>query len=564
MGPTESSTAANPVPSSRLQPDQTSESPSTKSDAITSAVGPSPIHGQTAQPSLGNRTPREHAKPSVREESRRAAWRKNMEMIAETNEEVRGFMQELELKRKQLDEQIHKFIAQKEREFKRFEQEIWKQIQNVQEQVPVGSDHGNEHGEVHSTISHQPSRSQDVLINGTAPSEAPKLEKPTEDHGNVRTRIDRRTANSGLEDIRPSYEREKDFMGLFTPAFLPLLDDKPGLERSPSAPDLMEHRGSETLFSDRQSLQRANTEPTLDAEGKPRPRHGPRTPSTGSEGLVSVLKPPGGRKSSKQMRVMLQLADDLPAVHPNDDLPTEREYAPVRQADALHHSKKGGATFEDASPLQSPSLSPGSLGNETSSQTLPSTLSSSLTQGLSIQPQSNISLGAAALGTQPGNAVTDFEDLASPFPLDEDVGDTERPSDLEWEVDFREDIEGSRVDRQSSSPSLSPDTNLSPISPQKSNNSATSASLPMLKIRSSSTSSTQPISPGFSRPSVRDDPIFDFPAEENDYISSSIGHGSYYDSFSRPSLTGRGTMTGSLGESFMQRNAEAMMRRKRS
>lgn len=514
-------------------------------------TGPNLASQHSSHSSQDRSTSREHGRSPGRDESRRAARRRSIDIVAEANGDVASFVQELELKRKQLDEQIHKFIAAKEREYKRFEQEIRRQYQTA-------SLHRSSQDDLQTDMAPQISDHQDSMPSFSASSEGPEAERH-DDQGNVRTRIDRKSANSGLEDVRPSCEREKDFMGLFTPVYLPLLDGKPDLGRSPSAPNLTDSRGIDDLQTDRQPLQRAHTEPLLDGEGRIRPRQNSRTPSSCSDGLVSALKSSSGRKP-KPMRVMLQLADDLPAVHPNDDLPTEREYAPVRQAEAMHHSKSGRPKPEDDSPLQSPALSPITADkdpNEVPTQKV----RSSLTQGLAIRP--SISLAPPMSRAHSRNTSDDFDDLASPFPLDEEAHETQPLPEPDWEVDFQENIEEAPAERSPISISRS-DTEQASSSPLSSGMSRGSLGAPTLKIRSSSSSSTQPISPGFSRPSVQEDPKFEFFMDQTEQVENLDVQGSLYDTFSRPSLTGRGTMTGSLGESYMQRNAEAMMRRKRS
>ncbi|KAF1344613.1 hypothetical protein BDV97DRAFT_372998 [Delphinella strobiligena] len=498
-------------------------------------------------------TSRDHGRSSAREESRRAARRRSMDMVAGAHGDVRAFVEELEQKRKQLDEQIHKFVAQKEREFKRYEQETRRKYQTSrierlsQEDTPPVAEAQTtaEDKEVHEP---QIARASGESSRSVAHPE------------NLRSRIGRKSANSGLEDVRPSSEREKDFMGLFTPSFLPMLDGKPELNRSPSAPLLVDNHASSHSRS-APVLERANTEPILDADGNARPKYGQRISSSGSEGLVSALKSSGGRKHPKPMRVMLQLADDQPAVHPNDDLPTERGYAPVRQAEAMHHSKSGRPRPEDNSPLQSPSsTSPQSPATRPTIESPIVQSRSSLTQGLALRP-----INAPAVSTltpQLGNTKHDPDDLVSPFPLDEEVTEPLR-SEPEWEVDFEENIGQSSEANHTSPLAGSPETQRSSPSLSPASQIPRSLDTPIMNIRSSSSSSTQPISPGFSRPSVREDPKFDA-LESNEEPDDTVGQGSFYEAFSRSSVSSKNTMTGSLGESYMQRNAEEMMRRRRS
>ncbi|KAG9627471.1 hypothetical protein KCU64_g18282, partial [Aureobasidium melanogenum] len=107
---------------------------------------------------------------------------------------------------------------------------------------------------------------------------------------------------------------------------------------------------------------------------------------------------------------------------------------------------------------------------------------------------------------------------------------------------------------RAASPASPSDRDISPAS------HASSLNIPIASFGTSSSSSAQPISPGFSRPSVREDPQLPF----DDQVPEELpAQGSLYGSFSRPSYSKQQT-SGSLGESFMQRNAEKLMRRRQS
>ena len=533
--------------------------PSCRANAASSRpLRPAPFSEESSHPTRAATASGDNGRSLAREDNRRAIRRRSMDIVAGANGDVRAFVLEMDQKRKTLDDQIHKFIAQKEREYKRYEQEMRTKYQTTQfttepqeEILPVLNPHA-------------------VSVRGAADDRAPEVARQTAadsatESENVRSRIDRRTANSGLEDVRPSSEREKDFMGLFIPSFLPMLDGKPELNRSPSAPILTESGRGDPLHPDRNVLQRANTEPVLDANRTGRPGFGQRTPSSSSEGLVSALKTSGPRKNPKPMRVMLQLADDQPAVHPNDDLLVERDYAPVRLAEAQHHSKRQEPNrfqSEEISPSPSPSPSLAPLSPEISTnETVVIPMRSGLTQGLA--SQSANSPATKSPSTVIGAETTDSEDLTSPFPLDEEVGDAQKP-DSDWEVEFAEDVgQASRVSH-SLSPVSIPNFSRSPpdISPDA--DLVRNSTTPTLEIRSSSSSSGQPISPGFSRPSVREDPIFEFATPEINDEADALVQGSFYDAFARQSYNSKNMVSGSLGQSYMQRNAEDMMRRRRS
>lgn len=476
-----------------------------------------------------------------------------MDLVAEAKGDVVSFVQELEQKRKQLDEQIHRFMAAKEREYKRFEQEIRRQYQAATPSDPTPA--------VPQESSPSPTSNRPSSRGGTLATSVAGQLQVDESRTNLRSQIDRRSANSGLEDVRPSSEREKDFMGLFTPAFLPLLDsNKLEIERSPSAPDLSDHNAAEVSQPRPDLVQRANTDPLVGSDSSARPGNGQRSQSCSSDGLVSALKSSSGRKP-KPMRVMLQLADDMPAVHPNDDLPIEREYAPVRQAEAMHHSKSGRPRVEDESPLQSPK-SPMDTNNALLVNIPPvKQMSSGLSQGLGIKPSTPLSPPVSRAHSR-DNPTNNFDDVASPFPLDEETNGAQESLEPDWEIDFQENVEEAPM-KHSAPPMTIPEISVASTPPAEVTGGQ---GVPMLKIRSSSSSSIQPISPGFSRPSVQEDPkfYFDTRSPETEQVEDVMAHGSFYDSSSRPSLPGRAPMVGSLGESYMQRNAEEMMRRRRS
>lgn len=534
------------------------------SGSTTSTTGRTPNHSLPSSQSAKH--PGEHRRPAVHEESRRAYRRRSIDLVAEADGDVEAFVEELEQKRKQLDEQIHRFIAQKEREYKRYEQELRKKYQTGP-QRRISQEHEGPSKETRATIDHA-SRLPGFEQNKVFDDDTDMIE----DLENVRSRIDRKTAISGLEDVRPSYEREKELMGLFTPSFLPMLDGKPELGRSPSAPALVDGHRSETMQHERQSLQRSHTEPAMHSHDKNhRAGLGPRTPSSGSDGgknLVSALKTSGARRQLKQLSVRIKLGDEDEeiTVRPNEEPITEKEYAPVRQAEAMHHSKQEEPERSHSDSDLSPSSAfgpfstdaPGTRALGVSSPL--SQLSSGLTQGLAMR-SSQPPPPTLSYANPISSNTDDLGDLTSPFPLDEETEDTQR-SGSDWEVDFQEDIgEEASETGNARSPELH-NTGSSFRSPTLLSPDAVlagSLTVPMSKILSSSSSSSQPISPGFSRPSVREDPKLDF---EIDTVDDIVGQGSLYDAFVRPSFS-RNATSSSLGESFMARNAEEIMRRRR-
>ncbi|KAI4850023.1 hypothetical protein E4T44_02986 [Aureobasidium sp. EXF-8845] len=104
----------------------------------------------------------------------------------------------------------------------------------------------------------------------------------------------------------------------------------------------------------------------------------------------------------------------------------------------------------------------------------------------------------------------------------------------------------------STSPASPTDRDVSPAS------NPPSLNVPIASFVTSSSSSAQPISPGFLRPCVRENSQSDLGGET---LEDSPAPVSLYGSFSRPSYNKQQT-SGDLGESFMQRNAEKLMRRR--
>ena len=150
-------------------------------------------------------------------------------------------------------------------------------------------------------------------------------------------------------------------------------------------------------------------------------------------------------------------------------------------------------------------------------------------------------------------------ELSSPFSMDEDFGN-HHPFDVQ--VSHIEDIDTGNDSTAESEMTLRAESPLSPGAniPPPSLDQPPGLEIPVTRIRSASSSSAQPTSPGFSRPSVREDPQFNL-AQHNSYVETPI-QSSLYDSFARPSH--QQPVVGSLGESFMQKNAEELMRRRKS
>ncbi|KAI5259490.1 hypothetical protein E4T42_00288 [Aureobasidium subglaciale] len=472
-----------------------------------------------------------HQSPGSRPpEGRHAARRRSLEVVAEAQGDVDNFVRELDQKRRQLDDQIHKFIAQKEREFRLYEREL-----RTRYRTPV-------------TTSSQTSGRASPTTAADTPADAASTKRDTGS-----------TSDKG-------HERESELLGLFTPAYLPLLESRPaGPERSPSAPTLSDPAEATAIGPDRQTLQRANTDPAGDNKSHTsRLGLGPRTPSSGSDpgrGLISALKSPSaGPRLSNKKRVSLIVGDEV--VAPSDNVffsaHKEPEQHPDLELGAQHIDAQAPAQVVRAEAREETAPEPPS--SNTSAPEVPQPSPAGLQPG-------GLSLGFASAARSPTifkeplqtntSPAGDLE-LTSPFSMDEEFDDTGSSDmytmqieDIDADVDSGLDSESTL---RAASPASLGDEDVSPAG------HSPIPDLPIASLGTSSSSSAQPISPGFSRPSVRDDPQLDLSSPMPEEMPA---QGSLYGSFSRPSYSKQQT-SGSLGESFMQRNAEKLMRRRQS
>lgn len=449
-------------------------------------------------------------------DTRHASRRRSLELVSEAQGDVDGFVKELDQKRRQLDDHIHKFIAQKEREFKLYERELRTRYRTPSNPPPASP-----------SITTQPC--------------VPANEDPT-------------------PAVDKGHERESELLGLFTPAYLPLLESRPaGPGRSPSAPPLTEAAASLDIGPDRQSLQRSHTDP---ATLSPRLALGPRTPSSGSDpgrSLVSALKSPSaGPRLPKQKRVSLIVGDEV--VAPSDNVSSNADNSSEHRADRVSDARVVGVQQDTQQEKE--------VHNQSVSQPPePAQVGTSAQQS----PQKNkqpggLSLGFASVARDDGSLKDTLQtsvepqadlELNSPFSMDEEfegAHSSDHFTTLIEDVDIDSGLDSESTLR-AGSPGSSPEQHPSPTDLES------GLDVPITRFRSSSSSSAQPISPGFSRPSVRQDPQFNF---ANEPPAGSPARGSLYESFSRPSYSKQQQTSGSLGESFMQRNAEEMMRRRQS
>jgi hypothetical protein len=490
--------------------------------------------------------------------TRRSSFRKSLSDTALPDE----YLVQLEEKRKQLDESIHKYIAAKERDYKVYEKELRHQHRNAQ-----GQDTAN--GSSSRRLHADPNSNGRTRIHneGDASARHPPSDSNTE-------YLDRSTV-SGLRDRRASLERDKEFVGLFTPVYLPAIDDreKRELERTLSAPPVpileRPHTNDKT--------ERSYSDTVVQAKPK-RPSHLALTQRTSSSGssadgkLPSALKSPSQLPNShpKRKRVSLAVGDEI--VAPSDNVPAppthsntpshsrqraRRELTPLSQSSTQSPTKESEATNADniiATPSgEVPAKSPPSARS-----TQDGILAAPVASILPIrQPPSPVTekldpdgdlFDLEAVEEVPIQHDDDFEIVLD---SDDDAEDDEIMGRVEDDEDST--ILAQQFDLDSSNMRYDPTTGMIP-EPEHGTDSA----VPYLAFGpGSAVSSQQPINPGFRRPSVVDDPVFrsaNYDLVERDAVENEI----YGSSFTRPS---KGSFTaGSLGESYMVKHAAEMMK----
>ncbi|KAK4985055.1 hypothetical protein LTR50_006223 [Elasticomyces elasticus] len=240
-------------------------------------------------------------------------------------DDTKAYLEELERKRRQLDEQIHRFIASKEREYKTFQKHLQGQhkVKVNGERVAVSSS---------PALSSSPS-AQVVPARVGSPRLRPSktVEGVGEDGERSLKKASGKAVAVAEEDPTAPQYHEGELLGIVTPAWVPLLESKAGrrpatLERTSSAPlasSTEAHRNderAEVKRSDKETVQRSASDPLVDRVPTKRPsrlqlEH--RTSSSGSnasEGrsLTSALKSPKWRAShpgAERKRVSLAIGD---------------------------------------------------------------------------------------------------------------------------------------------------------------------------------------------------------------------------------------------------------------
>ncbi|KAK3722266.1 hypothetical protein LTR37_002699 [Vermiconidia calcicola] len=490
----------------------------------------------------------------------------------------REYLEQLEEKRKQLDDSIHKYIAAKERDYKQFEKELRNQHRIAQGQDAINgavkrrpSSESSQGDDQTASLEAQSISAVDALmVTSKRGSSNPVPE--TVDH--VSKRREDRSSMAGLKDRRASLERDKEFVGLFTPPYLSMLDDRDArtLERPSSAPSAVLLTKNSDAELDVATPERANSNTAAQAKPK-RPSRlalAQRNSSSGSSAdgkLASAMKSPS--QQSKRKRVSLAVGDSI--VAPWDSVPVTlgRNSTPSHSRMRSVVSQKGvpNLTEEEPRPIEDESPRSESLLQTVQQATFTSAPeeenSKSCQDPASTSPQSSSPRNIGSPRTTPAATKIDPDGDLFDLEAEEDLPPEEEIDELESALESDDNDITGRIEGNEVLNDSAPDTDevrydstagLVPEPRDGTDNAATYLAFGP----SSAVASQQPIRPGFRRPSVVNDPVLRGPgykAEEKDAAENEV----YGSSFNRP--TSKGSFTaGSLGESYMAAHAEEMMK----
>lgn len=476
------------------------------------------------------------------------------------------YQAELDEKRRQLDESIHKYIAAKERDYKTFEKELRQQHRAAQGQDGLGRRRSGSDIAQHDGA--------DVL--GSANGAPIPAASTTDDNRSVESieeRKSHRSAIAGLTDRRASLERDRDFAGLFTPPYLSAIDDRNARESRPTPSQASSVPTSSPLGSPGSSGEhlRANSDSTGQAKPK-RPSHlafFQRTSSSGSSAdgkLPSALKSPSQLpRQSGQKRVSLALGDAI--VAPSDNLPAAASSSntPSHSRQRSSGARKGPTNLSRETSQSSIVLDDGaaaipSAASATTSATSESDAGRIISSSAGIAPPTASPLSGKISSTPRSPVAAKLDPDGDLFDLEELENDPIEHDDFESALESEDDedeiaeTDGVIDDIELGGQRLTYDSREGVVpEPEDGQGSA----VPYLEFKpGSSVVSQQPINAGFRRPSVADDPVFrgnDYRSAEREAVEDDV----YGSSFVRPSSKGSFT-AGSLGESYMAAHAAKM------
>lgn len=546
-------------------------------------------------------------------QSRRVSFRKS---ISEASLPP-SYLEQLEQKRKQLDESIHKYIASKEREYKNLERELSQRMRNgVLDGCPKVIEGGGENGGKRRTNSESTTvstseldgavgglgspflhsqRGAAIIATGRWRDSSCMVEEGEDEDGAA---VERQAVLASLREHTTSLERDKELVGLMPP-FLPALEsDKEDLgprgqlARSMSAPAT----SSSTTASNKApgeadgdgDPKRARSDPSLQTTAQAKAKRpaqlvlASRTSSSGSSvdgRLTSAMKSPTQRERPNRKRVSLAVGDSI--VAPSDSVPTSLS----SNSHTPSHSRSRSSVVQEKDDIENvpaeesvpvndsrPTNTSSAERTEHTVNPKPIRETEQVDEKLSKAVPSNLAPGIRSTTVTTSHTLTatidpdgDFFDLEE----DDDGGLVRHEADdLEEDNDeYSEESDRGGVVRRIipahasvlvSDEQHDDDTEAGLASESESTDGK--AETVRLDFQPGSVvASQQPTNPGFRRPSVSRDPIFagtDYETAAEKAADDEI----YGSSYSRPATKGSFTV-GSLGESFMERNsAEIRMR----
>lgn len=501
--------------------------------------------------------------------ARRSSFRKSLAEAGLPQE----YLDQLEQKRKQLDESIHKYIAAKERDYRQFEKDVRSQYRaqthadaaDAQQRRLASAE------EAQQAADKSPLSAVDALMRKGSRRDS---DNNAVDGDTGSSSAPSANTAASLNDRRASDDR-KEFIGVFTPQFLPALETSEDEEartiaRAASAPDMA---GNKDLKSPEDAMQRANSDTVVlsaQAHAK-RPAHlqlSQRTSSSGSSvdgKLISAMKS-SDYPRPKRKRVSLAVGDSI--VAPSDNVPLTMSTSNVPS-----HSRT--RTTPPSSQGSSPSS--GSPIKEmpqfvlTTDLVKPSTTNGSTSGGLKALHDQHTAASQSQQAPKTGPSKYPRDDIGEFWHMEEpDEDETEKFPDFEMDDEFEEDIGTGIGGRVSHTPSPKPAEQPTASQGEEEEDDPLYTAAPTIEPEQESesehlefrpesvNSSQQPTNPGFRRPSVIRDPAY-MGKNYSRAATNADEAGIYGSSYVRPVSKGSFT-AGSLGESYMARHAEEMIR----
>ncbi|TKA73514.1 hypothetical protein B0A49_08814 [Cryomyces minteri] len=445
--------------------------------------------------------------------------------------EAAAIFDALEQKRRQLDEQIHRYRAQKDKEYRLFERELRSKHRARKEGIS------------NSTISGQEKATRGYFVpREDLPDTTKRLSNVDEEQRKPlqlsRADEDDDNPDDVGDDVSSAHDRERDFLGVFTQSFLPLLDDFRGTRSgTQSAPMLSPNISTkdDICKPKRGMLQRANTEPPAYGQpAKKAPLVSEVTQSTPPEQpkhLHSAMRSPSDRRKSPVAK-RVSLAIDGEVVSPSDNvdetarslkepLPSQSCPIPIREETTRSQGPADTSADRQLSNLLEPAEAP------VPSESAPP---QPMTPQVPEPRETTIGVSPSSPSPSPPQQTPQRPQVD---PLDEDFDftfdDLSAPADP---ASCSTIEESSTNNKRARSPSPSPP-------------SSAPAMLPSSFVLQHRQSSLPIASPGFRRPSARE------------YLPAAP------DEEDLSGMTGGWNQVGSLGQSYMEENAKLMAARRR-